>query len=155
MFSAFVAMLAMAWAGWPAPVERTHAVYITFEGKPLLANADGSPKAIEVWGLESPVFVDAQTVPTPDKPLRFRASMDAADAFDRLVDARKPFDAEFCIYAEGTGRKLVRVVKLTGATILQRVRVAPGHGREGGLANAPYVGLSVICKTVKAGPPKS
>ncbi len=153
MWVAFAAIGAMAWAGWGGSVERTHAMYVSLKGKPLIAKPDGSAEPIEVWTLESPIFVDSQALPTRDKPIRLRASMDAMDAIDRLIGAHTPFDVEIHVYAEGSGKRIQRVVRLTGASILRQIRVAPGHGREGGLPNKPYIGLELICRTVKAGPP--
>jgi len=152
MVTALLATLALASVSGP-PDEITHAMQAWIRGRPVSVQANDAPKPMEVWGLDQPLFKDATTVPTRENPLQIKVAVEFDSAIESLV-MHPPFRLEILVYRlAGNKKQIARVVKMEGAVIVSRYRVMPGHGREGGLANRPYLLLNLACKSLEAGPP--
>lgn len=153
MLSVVFAVVAIALNAWASEDELVHRAYLWVDGKSVKVEG-GKAAPLAVWGLTAPLFVDRKETPTPANPLSLRFSMDDRDVLERLAASKQPFLLEVHVLGSSKGALAIkRVVRLQDAKIETLFKVMPGHGREGGLANRPYVSLSVSARSVEAGPP--
>lgn len=154
MVTVLLCCLTLALTGWTEDGELTHRAYLWVDGKPL-KRADGKAAPLEVWGLTAPVFVDSSQRPTQASPVSIRFSIDEAERLGQLAESKKRFLIEFHVMEAHKGKlRIRRVVRFDDAAIELFYRVMPGHGREGGLANRPFVGVNLSARSVEAGPPE-
>jgi hypothetical protein len=153
MLTLALSIFALALNAWASDAELMHRAYLWVDGKPL-KTAEGKAAPLAVWGLTAPIFVESAQRPTPENPISIRFDLAEADRLDQLAASKKPFLIEFQVLEAKEGRLVIRrVVRLHGTKIEAYFKVMPGHGREGGLANRPYVALNLSAQSVEAGPP--